>query len=109
MKAAQVSKLITMIDGVKIMGGDQCQYDVLQLVWHRMHYLAVLSVDDVVNFLSCLLVLPHKAKCITYRFDDGNANRTYLPSSNLLGICLSSTMPEFPIRKRKAKWVLIRE
>ena len=53
MKAAQVSKLITMIDGVKIMGGDQCQYDVLQLVWHRMHYLAVLSVDDVVNFLSC--------------------------------------------------------
>jgi hypothetical protein len=29
------------------------------------------------------------------------------PSSNLLGICFSSTMPEFPIRK--AKWVLIRE
>ena len=107
MKAAQVSKLITMIDGVKIMGGDQCQYDVLQLVWHRMHYLAVLSVDDVVNFLSCLLVLPHKAKCTTYRFDDGNANRAYLPSSNLLGICFSSTMPEFPIRK--AEWVLIRE
>jgi hypothetical protein len=33
------------------MRGDQCQNDVLQLMWYRVRYvLAVHSIDDVVNF-----------------------------------------------------------
>ena len=35
------------------MGGDQCQNDVLQLMCHRVNYVPVLSVDDVVNFILC--------------------------------------------------------